>query len=276
MPSPALTSTWGQQEWATTLIEALYVEAVLLRAGANRVTTDGRVVHVPRLLVAPDADWVAELAELPSNAGEADTLDLTPKKIGNVIALSNESIEDSSASQLDRIGRAMVRGVATKMDRKAFSTDRVEARAPAGLFSEENRVPTFRQREGVLLRTLITGIGAIAGRGGTPNAVFVSAEDATALRLEALTGSYATLADPTAPGIERVGGAQMYVTPALSRGNALVADMNYVTVAIRRDASVDFSPDAGFSRDATLARVTMRVDWAPSDPNALYRILPES
>jgi HK97 family phage major capsid protein len=276
MPSPALTTTWGQQEWSSTLIEALFIESVLLRAGPNRVTTEGRIVHVPRLLVAPRADWVEELRELPSDAGEADTLDLTPKKVGNVIALSNESIEDSSASQLDRVGSAMTRGVATKVDAKAFSADRVEARAPAGLFAEAYSVPSFRQREGVLLRTLITGIGAISGRGGVPNAVFVSADDATALRLEALTGSYATLADPTAPGIERVGGAQLYVTPSLTRGNALVADMNYVTVAVRRDATVDFSPDAGFTKDATLARVTMRVDWAPSDPGALYRVLPES
>jgi HK97 family phage major capsid protein len=276
MPSPALTTTWGQQEWSTTLIEALFVESVLLRAGPNRVTTDGRIVHIPRLLVAPRADWVEELRELPSDAGEADTLDLTPKKVGNVIALSNESIEDSSASQLDRVGRAMTRGVATKVDAKAFSSDRVEARAPAGLYAEEFRVPSVRQREGILLRTLITGIGVISGKGGVPNAVFVSAEDATALRLEALMGSYATLADPTAPGIERVGGAQLYVTPSLARGNALVADMNYVTVAVRRDATVDFSPDAGFTKDATLARVTMRVDWAPSDPAALYRVLPES
>jgi HK97 family phage major capsid protein len=276
MPSPALTSTWGQQDWATTLIEALSAEAALLRAGPNRVTTDGRVVHVPRLLVAPDADWVEELRELPSDDGEADTLDLTPKKIGNVLALSNESIEDSSASQLDRIGRAMVRGVATKVDRKAFSADAVEAKAPAGLFASAYSVPGVRQREGVLIRTLVTGIGAIAGNGGTPNAVFLSAADVTALRLEALTGSYATLADPTAPGIERVGGAVLYPTPALSRGNALIADMNYVTVAIRRDARVDFSPDAGFTADSTMARVTMRVDFAPSDPRALYRIQPES
>lgn len=90
-------------------------------SGATRVIANGRTIHVPRLLVAPDADWTAELAELPSDAGDADTLELTPRKIGNVVALSTESIEDAPLNELDAVGRAMVRGVATKVDSRFFS-----------------------------------------------------------------------------------------------------------------------------------------------------------
>ena len=86
MPSPGPTATWGREAWTPTLIEALSAESVLLRAGANRVVADGRVIHVPRLLVNPDADWVAELTELPTNAGDADTIVLTPKKIFSISA----------------------------------------------------------------------------------------------------------------------------------------------------------------------------------------------
>jgi HK97 family phage major capsid protein len=48
-----------------------------------------------------------------------------------------------------------------------------------------------------------------------------------------------------------------------------VADTRYIVLAVRRDASVDFSQDALFTRDGIAARVTMRVDWGVGDPKAL-------
>ena len=110
MPAPVVTAVWGQESWSSTLIEALSLESALLRAGANRVLTDGRVVHVPRLLVNPDADWVGELQELPSDAGDADTLALVPRKLGGIATLSRESIEDAAVDELNAIGQAMVQG----------------------------------------------------------------------------------------------------------------------------------------------------------------------
>jgi hypothetical protein len=47
-----------------------------------------------------------------------------------------------------------------------------------------------------------------------------------------------------------------------------------VQVAIRRDASVEFSSDSAFTSDAVVARTTMRVDWNIGDPNAFYLISP--
>jgi HK97 family phage major capsid protein len=61
----------------------------------------------------------------------------------------------------------------------------------------------------------------------------------------------------------------LYQTPALNAGEVLVADMRYVVLAVRRDASVDFSEDALFTSDGVAARVTMRIDWGVGDPDAL-------
>jgi HK97 family phage major capsid protein len=80
------------------------------------------------------------------------------------------------------------------------------------------------------------------------------------------------MSDPTAPGVERIGGATLYVAPALAAGTAVVCESRFIALAVRRDAAVDLSQDAAFSRDAVAARVTMRVDWEPSDPNAVYVI----
>lgn len=274
MPFPTVTGTWGAEQWHPILLEALAQEAVLLRSGVNRIEGVGRVIHVPRLLVAPEADWVGELDPLPSDAGDADTLDLTPHKLGNIITLSRESIEDATGDHLNRIGRAMVRGVAIRLDAKAFSADAATATAPAGLLATANRVPSARAAS-VTITGLVGAVGEIVARGGTPNAIYVSPADLTALRLEALTGSYATLADPTAPGIERVAGATLYPVQ-FARGTALVADARYITVGVRRDSTVEFSRDWAFDVDGVGARITMRVDYGWTDPAAGYAIIPSA
>lgn len=135
MPGPTTTPVWGQESWSNQLIESLTLESVVLQAGATRIVGEGRTIHVPRLLVDPDADWVAELTELPSDAGDADEIELVLKKIGNVVELSRESIEDSPLDQLDAVGRAMVRGLAKKVDARFFSNSAATAIAPAGLLS---------------------------------------------------------------------------------------------------------------------------------------------
>jgi HK97 family phage major capsid protein len=266
MASPGLTTTYGQEDWSQTLIEALSLESAVLRAGATRVVSEGRSVHVPRLVVDPDADWVAELDELPSDAGDADEIVLTPKKIGNLVELSTESIEDASINQLDAVGRAMVRGVAKKVDARFFSNSAATATAPAGLLSYT--LPGGAGTPDV--DGLLDAIGAVAGEGGVADTAFVNAADLTAIRKEVVTGGY-SISDPTAPGVERVGGAQLIPAP-VTAGSAVVCQASFIALAVRRDANVEFSNDAAFSRDAVAARVTMRVDWEPSDPNAFYVI----
>ena len=68
--------------------------------------------------------------------------------------------------------------------------------------------------------------------------------------------------------MEPIAGATLYPTPALNAGEAFVADTRHIVLAIRRDASVDFSEDALFTSDGVAARVTMRVDWGVGDPAA--------
>ena len=268
MAAPTHTAVWGREDWSTTLIEALQAEAVLLASGASQVVGAGRIIHVPRLLVDPDADWVAELTELPSNAGDADTLELTPKKIGNVFNLSTESVEDSPVNQLDAVGRAMVRGVARKVDAKFFSDDAATSTSPAGLLSYTLPVSDATEPN---IAGLLTAQGEIEAEGGVASVAFLNAADKTALVIAAVNGGYST-SDPSAPGISRVGASRLLVAPGLEAGVAVVADPRFIAVALRRDASAEFSEHAAWSLDGISARVTMRIDWAPSDVSA-FRLI---
>jgi hypothetical protein len=82
MPALGLNAAHGAESWSTVLIEALSQESADLRGGIPALPVDGKVVHLPRILIDPAADWTAELAELPSDAGSGDALALQPRKGG--------------------------------------------------------------------------------------------------------------------------------------------------------------------------------------------------
>jgi len=265
-----LNSTWGREDWSRVLIEALGQESSVALGGVRLISAAGRTLHVPRIVTDPTADWRAELAELPSDAGNADTIELTPKKLGNVVVLSRESIEDSPVSELNSVGRSMVRGIAQKVDAKFFSAEAATATAPAGILNDATLPATVGM---VNIDRLIGAVGGIGGEGGVASVIWVSPADLTSLRKATVSGGFA-ISDPSAPGIERIAGVQLVMTAALPAGVAVAADSRYVVAAVRRDASVEFSQDAAFSRDAVMARVTMRLDWQVADRKAIHVIKP--
>src|SRR4051794_10513017 len=175
MPSVGRVAAWGAHEWANYVLEHLSAESVLLRSGARRIDVTGTEAHVPRLLDDGGVAWVAEGTEIPSDAPDADTLVLVPKKVANVASLSNESITDASVSVLNAVGDAMTRAVAKELDRKAFSMDAATATSPAGLLTG-----TLPGAAGAVdIAGILTAIGAIEAAGGTATAVYANPTDLT-------------------------------------------------------------------------------------------------
>jgi hypothetical protein len=118
---------------------------------------------------------------------------------------------------------------------------------------------------------ILTAAGKIEAEGGQPSACYFNPTDKTAVQVAAVTGGYST-SDPSAPGITRVGSSVLWPVPTLPVGTAIVADPRYLAVAIRRDAAAEFSEHAAWSVDGVSARITMRVDFEPSDLAAFYKI----
>ena len=261
------TPAWGAEQWAAYVLEHLSTESVLLRSGARRIDVVGKSARVPRLLTDGNVAWVLEGDPIPSDAPQGDTLLLSPKKVANLVSLSNESIGDANVSVLNAVGDAMTRAVAKEIDKKAFSTAAATATVPAGLLTG-----TLPGAAGTVdVATVLAAVGAIEAAGGTANAVYANPTDLTAIRQAVVSGGYA-ISDPTQPGAEAIGGARLYPVPSITAGSALVAQADQIVVGVRQDASVDFSSDAGFSSDTTLARVVARVDWAWNDVNGAYNI----
>jgi len=262
MPSPGLTSTWGLQEWADYVLDHLSRESVLLRSGAHRVNVIGRVAHLPRVLSDGAVSWVEELVEIPSSAPNADELVLIPKKLANVVTVSNEAAGDSTVGVLDNVGAAMTRAVALALDATALASTAATAARPAGIRS----LALPAQTGGVTIDNVIRAIGTIAAAGGIADAVYLAPADLSSIRLAKDSSSRPLLQpDLQANGAERIAGAILYPTPALPAGTALVADAAQIVVGVRNDATVDFSADVKFTSDAVVARVVTRVDFGVND-----------
>jgi HK97 family phage major capsid protein len=265
VPAIGLSTTWGAEEWAAYVLEHLAHQSVLLQAGVRFLPLTGRVTHIPRNLLDGTAVWVAEGDEIPSSAPTGDELVLTPRKIANVVNLSNESISDAPVSELDAVGDALTRSVATALDVKAFSADVATAIAPAGLLA--SAIPA--QAGGtVTVDPYISAIGKIEAIGGVASAIFLNPADKTTLALvKDAVGSERGLLqpDPTMAGAYSIGGARMWPTPAIAVGKALVAEARQIVIGVRKDISVEFSSDSAFTSDTTVARVVARFDIAFDD-----------
>jgi HK97 family phage major capsid protein len=267
MASLGITATWGRQEWGNFLLRHLAEQSALLRAGARFIPIGGRILHLPRTLSDGTASWTAELAEIASDAPTGDELVLQPKKVANVVVLSNESIADAPVDELDAVGVAMARSVANSIDAKALSDDAATAVAPAGLLT----AAVLPQTGGVDdIDSYLSALGAIEAVGATgPYVIFMNPADKTALTLvKEATGSERPLLqpDPTQAGAYTIGGARIISTSAMGAGTALVAEARQIVVGVRKDIEVAFSGDSRFTADAVVARVVARFDWGFNDP----------
>lgn len=241
----------------------------MLRAGARLVPVGGRIAHIPRTLTDGEATWTAEGEEIESNAPTGDQLILTPKKLANVVSLSRESIEDAPVNELDAVGNALTRSVATAIDVRAFSDSAATATEPAGLWSLA--IPPGAGPVGI--DEIITAVGTVEAVGTIANAVFLNPADLTALRLLKDASDRPLLQpDLQAGGAERIAGATIFSTPPLPQGVALVGDARQIVVGVRRDIEVAFSSDAKFTSDSVAARVTARADWGVNDLRGLVEI----
>lgn len=270
MPALGLNATLGATEWSAFILERLQTESALLRAGARYIPISGRQAVVPRLLDDGSAAWVDELEEIPSDAPEADVITLIPKKLGNVVTLSNESIADAPVSELDAVGNALARSVAVAIDARVFSAAAATSKAPAGL------LPSMTAAVAPISFDAITrAVGAVESVGGVATALFIHPTDLTELRLvKTGSGSNAPVLQPdlAAAGAEQINGARIIPTPALPAGTAVVGDARQLVIGVRQDVAVAFSPHARFSADAVVARVTARAAWAVNDGRALIKV----
>lgn len=236
-------------------------------SGATRIDTDSKQIHVPRLTDDGGVAWYGELEEIENDAPDGEDLVLTPKKIAALVRLSNESVGDSSPAVLDSTGAAMLRAVALEADGSIFHGP--GGKAPIGILDNGEVVLPSLAEEEVNYVGLVKGAGEIREAGGNPDVAYVAPADYTGLQLEEDGDNRPLLQSVNEGPAPVVAGLRVYPTPALTAGEALVAEAKQIVVAVRKDASVAFSTDAAFTADGTVARVIARIDAGVNDTDGL-------
>ncbi len=253
------------EQWAQFVLDHLSAESVTLVSGATRIDTDSKQIHVPRLTDDGGVDWYSELEEITNDAPDGDDLVLTPRKVAALVRLSNESVGDSSPAVLDATGGAMLRVVALEADRAIWHGS--GGKQPTGIL-EGDPLPT--QTGDVDYESLVRASGKVRAAGGRPDVAYLNPIDLTELQLQEDGMNRPLIQPDAAQGMApTVAGLRLYPTPALSEGEAVVAQADQIVVAVRKDASVAFSTDAAFTADGTIARVIARLDAGVNDSDGL-------
>jgi len=249
------------EQWASFVLEHLSHQAVVLAAGARRINTDSKTIHVPRILSDGTVAWLDELEEIVNDRPEGNDLQLSPRKVGCLNVLSNESVEDSDPSELDAVGQAMLRAIGLAANAAIWHG--AGGKQPLGIL-EDDPLPSVNGN--VSYANVVRAAGTIMAAGGVPDVLFASPLDLVELQL-ATDGMDRPLVQPDASqGASRtIAGLTIWLTA----GEAVVAQANQIVVAVRKDASVAFSTDARFSSDGTLIRVICRIDAGVNDPAGL-------
>lgn len=253
------------EQWAAFVLEHLSHQAVVLAAGARRIDTDAKTIHVPRITSDGTVVWLDELEEIVNDRPEGDDLVLTPKKVGALNVLSNESVDDSNPSELDAVGQAMLRAIGLAVDIAIWHG--AGGKQPVGVLEADPLPAVYGD---VDYTNIVRAAGTIMAAGGVPNVLFANPLNLVELQL-ATDGNNRPLIQPDASqGASRtIAGLTIWPTPALIEGEAVVAQADQIVVAVRKDASVAFSTDAKFSQDGTVARVIARVDADINDTDGL-------
>jgi Phage capsid family len=198
--------------------------------------------------------WLAELAPFPVLALGDAAYTTVICKIGGIVDMSNESVQDSSINLSNNLGTLLRDSLSRDLD--------------LGIIQGSGTPPQPQGVTGIaatavgadLLAQVTAAKGQIGDAGGTPTALAISA---TALAAEdAKLSTAGGLAYPD--GFASAMGLTPVVVPALA--TPLVYDQSRCYLAVRNDSTVEVSGDFHFNLDAFSVRVKARVAAGVPDP----------
>ena len=168
-PAGGLGSAVTPEAWATYVLQHLSAASVVLASGATRITTNQKIVHVPRVVADGSADWFGELEDINVGDPNGDELTLTPKKCAALDAAVRRGHQRSARHPCwTRSATAMVAAVALKVDRAILGG--TGGKQPLGVFGQAGQ----HHAGTVSIDSLISAAGLVADVGGSARVAYVN------------------------------------------------------------------------------------------------------
>ena len=191
--------------------------------------------------------WLAELQEFPKIDLGDDAVVVAIKKLGGLIDLSNELINDSAFNITAALQQLLSDGLSRDLDLGLLYGSGAD-NEPAGVVPNAPSITAAN-----LLAAVAQAVGEIGDQGGTATTIAASA--AALAEANATTATDGQLVFPS--GFAAAVGLTPVVVPELS--TPLVYDASRVYLAINgNDSEVAVSTDWRFNFDATSIRIKVR------------------
>ncbi|SMB97959.1 phage major capsid protein, HK97 family [Thermanaeromonas toyohensis ToBE] len=119
-------------EFSREIIELLYAQAVVRKAGARVLPMTSNVLNVPKLASGAQANYIGENTNIPATQPSFAQLTLTAKKLAALVPISNDLIRDSNPKADAVVRDDLVNAMALRED-LAFLRDDGTNNKPKGI-----------------------------------------------------------------------------------------------------------------------------------------------
>jgi HK97 family phage major capsid protein len=274
-------------EYANFIFDRLRAHSVLLASGARVVPTERQSEVFPQLTAAASPGWYAEGATFTEGDPTMTTITATPKKVGHIVAMSNELIDDSDPSALDVIQQNLLKIMALKFDLGAFEGT-----------GTSNQITGLKNVSGIQVNSSLGTNGGnissldiisdtfelLEAANATPGAIVMHPRTWNELReLKDSYGRYQLNPSPSDGYRPQIFGVPVYISSQLSvtetQGSASTCSSIYiyqpdqVVVVLRQDVQVELDRSRLFNADQSEMRARFRADLIVPNATAVARIV---
>ena len=239
------------------------------------VQTTSDSVSFPKIVSASDAAWTGEGEAFTNHNIEFDQVEVTPKKVGAISTVTNETLADVQAGggMASMLVDSLTRKIVAAIDAAMFST---VAGAPDGLESltEANEINAGAAFDSI--DPFIAATYAAQGRNAELTAFVAHPDDALALaQIKRADGSREPLLLSSAVDgklVTTVNGTPLLTSTYVTPGTVWGMPKDRVYLVTRAGTEIKTSEDALFASDQSMLRARSRVGLAFLDQPSVQKI----
>lgn len=250
-----------QDQVSTMLVEPLEAASVVLAAGPT-IFNSAEPLRIPTLTDFPDAGWVGENEEIPSDGeatfGEIALMPTDRKSIKRIVRVSNELIRQAKQGVSTILQTKLVSTVADALDDALLAGD-----------GADHSVTGILHQPGVTTAAMSTtdtdpfldALALAASKEVVPNRFILNGTDFYNLRkLKDANGRYILQGGPAEGAPYTLFEVPVTATNKLPAGKGILADMSQIAVVRDIDPTVTLLNERYAEFDQVGIRVTTRYD----------------
>jgi HK97 family phage major capsid protein len=258
---------------SASVIDAARAASVVLNAGALTLPMTSNNLVMPRLTADVPVSWVAEGAAITETQAAFDSVTFTANKMGALVRISSELLEDSSPSVDAIVISSLGKALALALDKACL--DGPGSGQPTGIKNTAGVLGAAAIGTPANYDAFLAAYYAVQTANFNPNALVWHARTASTMATlkTGLTGDKTTLQAP-----QEIANLPKFVSNQIptnlgsgtNESYAIIGEFDKLAIGIRRNLLIEVSRDYAFNSDQTMIKLTWRGDAKLLQPSAFY------